>query len=100
MAQGAQVAKDILDHLLHHWVQVEGLILILLNIYAQILGQEQMWSYMQASVFLGTLDPCTCLGLGSAFITPLNAQDHIRIEKCQASTDIPRKTVSHPSQLV
>ncbi|CAM4591395.1 unnamed protein product [Caretta caretta] len=61
--------------LLHLRVRMEGLVVNLVNVYAQTSGPEQLQFYQRASAFLGTLDSHECLVLGGDFNTTL--EEHI-----------------------
>ncbi|CAM2112990.1 unnamed protein product [Caretta caretta] len=91
------VAEVVLGRLLYVWACVEGLILILVNVYALNAGLEQVCFYRQASAFLGTLDPHECLVLGGDFNTTLKDWDRSGVETSQAAAGILREIVDHHS---
>ncbi|CAM5101522.1 unnamed protein product [Eretmochelys imbricata] len=63
------VAEAMQGCLLH--LQVRGLVVNLVNVYAPTSGSERLQFYQQASAFLGTLDSHECLLLGGDFNTTL-----------------------------
>lgn len=63
--------------MLHLWVQAQGLLLNLLNIYAPVCDSEVAWFYQWAATYLGTLNPYKCLVLSRDFIATLKVQDHM-----------------------
>ncbi|CAM2098385.1 unnamed protein product [Caretta caretta] len=91
------VAEAVPGHLLHLRVRIEGLVANLVNVYAPTLDPERLCFYQQASIFLGTLDPCECLVLGGDFSTTLKEWDCSGTKQCPAVVDVLREIVEHHS---
>ncbi|CAM2117359.1 unnamed protein product [Caretta caretta] len=89
------ITEAVPGRLLHLRVCMEVLVVNPVNIYAPKSGPEWLRFYLQASAFLGTLDPHECLVLGGDFNTTLEKQDCLGTEQCLATVDVLRETVEH-----
>ncbi|CAM2112536.1 unnamed protein product [Caretta caretta] len=74
---------------------MEGMAVNLVNIYAMTSAQEQVFFFLQASSFLGSLDPRECLG--GDFNTTLEEQDCSWTKQCPAAADVLQEIVDHHS---
>ncbi|CAM2106433.1 unnamed protein product [Caretta caretta] len=93
------VAEAVLGLLLHLRVNMEGVVVKLINVYAPTSGPERLQFYQQVSAFLGTLDPHECLVLGGDFNTTLEERDRSETEQCLVTADVHREIVKHHSMV-
>ncbi|CAM2115753.1 unnamed protein product [Caretta caretta] len=91
------ITEAVPGRLLHLWVQMEGFVVNLVNVYAPTSGPQWLHYFQQVSAFLGILDPRECLVLGGNFNTNLEKRDHLGTEQCPAATDVLQEIVDHHS---